>query len=157
MGLSSLILRSDIISYIYFRREIVVVSSCLAAFIIMSFEFIVFFIFAVIFQLVPTATILILPLLVLDLLLLSIGFSLILSILNVYFRDIQFIWLVLLQAGFFLSPILYELDMIPEQVRWVLVFNPLVSLIDTAHEIVLYDSLPSTNTLIYLLVRKAGV
>ena len=48
MGLSSLLDRSSIIQKVYFRREIVVVSSCLTALIMMTFEFAAFMVFAVV-------------------------------------------------------------------------------------------------------------
>jgi len=86
---------------------------------------------------------------------LSLGISLLLSVLTVYFRDIQFIWQVILQAGFFVTPIIYKLDMFPESIRVILQLNPLVPILDTAHNLVLYDSLPSVNTAIYILISTA--
>jgi len=113
MGLTSLVNRANIIKNIYFRREIIVVSSCLTAFIMMGFEFAAFAVFIVAFQFVPPITIVFLPLVLIVLFFLSLGLSFLLSVLNVYFRDIQFIWQVLIQAGFFLSPIFYSLDIFP--------------------------------------------
>ena len=152
MGLSSLIDRSSIISKIYFRREIVVISSCLTAFIMMMFEFVAFAIFVIAFQFIPPNTILLLPLLLVALFVLSLGISLILSVVTVTFRDIRFIWQVLLQAGFFLTPIIYTLELFPENIRNILKFNPMVPIIDTAHNLVIYGVLPSFNTTAYILV-----
>ena len=151
MGLSSLIDRSNIITKVYFRREIVVISSCLTAFIMMMFEFGAFGLFLVVFQFIPPSTILLLPLLLVDLFILSLGISLLLSVVTVTFRDIRFIWQVALQAGFFLTPIIYSLELFPENIRYILQFNPMVPIIDTAHNITLYGVLPSFNTTAYIL------
>jgi len=151
MGLSSLIDRSNIITKVYFRREIVVISSCLTAFIMMMFEFGAFAFFIIVFQFIPPITILLLPLLLVDLFILSLGISLLLSVVTVTFRDIRFIWQVALQAGFFLTPIIYSLELFPENIRYILQFNPMVPIIDTAHNIALYGILPSFNTTAYIL------
>jgi len=118
----------------------------------MGFEFGAFTVFTVAFQFVPPMTIVLLPLVLIDLFVLSLGVSLLLSVLNVYFRDIRFIWQVLLQAEFFLSPIIYTLEMFPENIRNILNLNPLVHILDAAHDLVLYDSLPNINSIMYIFI-----
>lgn len=151
MGLSSLTDKSNIIQKVYFRREIVVISSSLTSFVMMGFEFGAFVFFLVVLQFMPPLTALLLPLILLDLLVLCIGISLMLSVLNVYFRDIKFIWQVVLQAGFFLSPIIYTLDMFPENIKNILQLNPLVPILDSAHVLVLNNQLPSLDTTVYMI------
>jgi len=41
--------------------------------------------------------------------------------------------------------------MFPENIRWILELNPLVPLLDIAHDLVLYDSLPSLYSVAYLV------
>lgn len=151
MGLASLTDKSSIIQKIYFRREIVVLSASLTSSIMMGFEFGAFVFYLVILQFVPPLTALLLPLVLLDLIVLCIGISLILSVLNVYFKDIKFIWQIILQAGFFLSPIIYTMDMFPESVNKILRLNPLVPILDFAHTIILNNQLPSFNTVSYMI------
>lgn len=151
MGLSSLLDRAGIIEKVYFRKEIIVISACLTAFIMMVFEFGAFGIFIVAFRFVPPITSLLLPLLLIDLFLLSLGISLLLSVLNVYFRDVKFIWQILLQLGFFLSPIIYNLKMFPDNIKFILELNPIVPILDMAHGLVLYDTLPTIENLSYVI------
>jgi len=157
LGLSSLLDKAGIIQKIYFRRELVVISTCLTAFIMMGFEFAAFAVFVFAFQFIPPITILLLPLLLIDLFILSLGVALLLAVLTVYFRDIKFIWQVLLQAGFFLTPIFYRLDMFPEDVAKILQINPIVPIMDTAHDLVLYNSLPSINTTLYIIISTCVI
>lgn len=117
----------------------------------MGLEFAAFAIFLVVFQFMPSMTIAFLPLLLIDLFVLSLGVSLLLSILTVYFRDIRFIWQILLQAGFFLTPIIYKLNMFNENVQKILQINPLVPILDTAHNLVLYNTLPTFNATLYII------
>jgi len=151
MGLTSLVDKANIIQKVYFRREIVVISSTLTSFIMMSFEFAAFGFFLGVFQFVPPLTAILLPLLLIDLFVLSLGLSLLLSVLYVKFRDISFIWQVVLQAGFFLSPIIYRLDLFPQNIREILQLNPLVPILDIAHNIVLYNILPTPIATIYVI------
>ncbi|MDE1828871.1 MAG: ABC transporter permease [Thaumarchaeota archaeon] len=150
MGQTSLLDRAGIIQKIYFRREVVVVSSCLTAFIMMGFEFGAFAIFVVAFKFVPPLTILLLPLLLIDLFIMSLGVSLFLSAMTVYFRDLKFIWQIILQALFFVSPIIYQLNMFPDKIRTLLQLNPLVSLLDITHGMALYNTLPTLKESMYL-------
>ncbi|MFZ1075878.1 MAG: ABC transporter permease [Nitrosotalea sp.] len=157
MGQTSLLDKSGIIKKVYFRREIIVLSSSLTSFIMMCFEFIAFAFFVVIFHFVPPVTIALLPLLLVDLFVLSFGVSLILSPLTVYFRDIKFIWQIALQAGFFLTPIFYTLGIYPENIRNILEINPLVPILDTSRGLVLYGTLPTALETSYMIISTAVI
>jgi len=155
MGQTSLIDKSSIVQSIYLRRELIVLSSCLTAFIMMCFEFVAFGFFVVIFNFTPPPTILLLPLLIVDLFVLTFGVSLLLSVATVYFRDIKYIWLIILQAGFFLTPILYQMDMLPEQLQQILQISPMVSLMETAHRIVIYGTLPTLEQTLHIIISTS--
>jgi len=157
MGLSSLTDNAHIIQKIHLRKEIFVLSSCLTGFIMMLIEFSAFGIFLVAFSFVPPSTIFLFPLLLIELFVLSVGISLVLSIANVYFRDIKFIWQVILQAGFFLTPIIYSLDMFPSDIKVILELNPISHLITTSHNLVLYGSLPSINSVLYVMIITGSI
>lgn len=150
-GLTSLLDKAGIIQKVYFRREIVVISSCLSSFIMMCFEFGAFAVFVVVFQFKPPVTAFLLPFVMVDLFVLSLGISLILSVLNIYFRDIKFIWQIVVQAGFFITPIFYKLDIFPENIRWFLNLNPMVPILDISRDFVLYGISPSMKTVGYLV------
>ena len=57
--------------------------------------------------------------------LLNLGIALFLGTLNVYLRDISILWNTLNPALFYLTPIAYTLDLIPERFHWILKLNPL--------------------------------
>lgn len=151
MGQTSLLDRSGLIQKVYFRREIIVLSACLTAFIMMTFEFGAFAVFVVAFRFVPPVTIALLPALLVVLFLLSVGISLFLSVMTVHFRDLKFIWQIILQALFFVCPIIYQLNLFPEHIKNILQLNPLVTILDTAHNLVLYGMLPTPKATFYML------
>lgn len=152
MGQTSLLDKAGIVTKIYFRREIVVLSSCLTSFIMMCFEFAAFGIFVVVLQFTPPLTILLLPLVLIDLFVLTLGISLLLSVLTVHFRDLKFIWQIALQVGFFTVPIFYQFSILPEQVKQILELNPMASLIDTAHRLAIYGTFPTLNESLHIVI-----
>lgn len=168
IGLNSIVSRSGLVKQIYFPREIPVISAVLTSLMMLSFEFIVFGIFTVVFQFIPPPSIIFLPLVLLLEFILVLGISLPLAVLNVRYRDIQFIWRIVLQAGFFLTPIFYKIDVLPENIKNIIMFSPIVQIIDIGHNIALYDTVPTLDSVIiavgttctvffvgYLIFRKS--
>jgi ABC-type polysaccharide/polyol phosphate export permease len=150
-ALNSLTNRSALITQIYFPRSIPGLSAGITASIMLVFELVVLTIFMVIFGFIPTYTvILLIPILALELVLI-LGISLPLSVLNVKYKDTEFIWNIVLHAGFFLTPIFYQFDMLPEFVQNVLQFSPLVQILTMAHHVVLYGMLPTANSILYAI------
>ena len=148
-ALNSLTNRSALMTQIYFPRSIPGLSAGITAAIMLGFELVILGIFMVIFGFVPPITILLLPLVLGLLFVLVIGISLPLSVLNVKYKDTEFVWLVVVYAGFFLTPIFYQFDMMPIEVQNVLQFSPMVQIVTMAHHVVLYGILPSVNSILY--------
>ena len=148
-ALNSLTNRSALMTQIYFPRSIPGLSAGITAAIMLIFELVILGIFMVIFGFVPTITILALPLILGLQFLLILGIALPLSVLNVKFKDTEFIWMIVVHAGFFLTPIFYQFDMMPAQVQNVLQFSPMVQIVTMAHHVVLYGTLPTINSLLY--------
>ena len=148
-ALSSLTNRSALITQIYFPRSIPAISSAITASIMLAIEVGILLIFMIGFQFVPPITILLLPLILGLQFLFVVGVCLPLSVLNVKFKDTEFIWNVVLSAGFFLTPIFYQFDMLPEFVQNILQFSPMVQILTMAHHVVLYGMLPSINSILY--------
>jgi lipopolysaccharide transport system permease protein len=94
-------------------------------------------------------SILYLPYILLIYFFLTLGTALALAALNVYFRDIQFIWLVVLQAGFFITPILYPLSIFSPTLQAILRLNPIAQIIVTARDSILYSTNPFPLSLAY--------
>jgi lipopolysaccharide transport system permease protein len=77
-----------------------------------------------------TLHILMLPVLVLLTSLLAIGLGLWMAGLNVKYRDVGQALPFLIQLGFFVSPIIYPISIVPEKWRWLMAFNPVTGLIE---------------------------
>ena len=148
-ALNSLTNRASLITQIYFPRSIPAISSAITASIMLAIEVGILLVFMIGFQFVPPITILLLPLILGLQFLFVVGICLPLSVLNVKFKDTEFIWGVVLSAGFFLTPIFYQFDMLPEYLQNILQFSPMVQILTMAHHVVLYGVLPTVNSILY--------
>ncbi len=87
-------------------------------------------------------TVLLLPLILLPLLLFSLGIGFFMASLGVYLRDTQQVVAVITQVLFFMTPIFYPIAVVPEDLRWILEFNPLSPFVEDARRVVLFGELP---------------
>ena len=151
IALGSLTNRAAFITQIYFPRSIPGLSAGITASIMLMTELVILAIFMVALNFSPSITIIyLIPIFLLEFLLI-LGISLPLSVLNAKFKDVEFIWGVVLQAGFFLTPVFYQFDMLPETVRNVLQFSPMVQIVTMAHHVTLYGELPTVNSILYTI------
>ena len=114
-------------------------------------EMVVFGIFMVAFQFIPPITIVILPLILLLEFIVILGLALPLSVLTVKIKDIQFIWNVVVYAGFFLLPIFYKTEILPPVAQDLLRFDPMIQFLNFTRDSALYNNFPSGENLFIAL------
>jgi len=143
-GLKSIMMRREMLRNICIPMTAIVISSVLTVFISFMFEMVILVGFLLFLKIGFSAAMLLFPVIVLIQLLLIIGISLVLSCLNVYFKDMQHIWDILLRIGFFLTPIFYPISMFVSKAKMSLyLLNPLTQFIVFARDVLLYKKLPS--------------
>lgn len=82
--------------------------------------------------------------------LLNLGFVLIFSGLNVYFRDLEHLLSVALMAWMYLSPIIYSADIIPGPAFALFKLNPMYPVVTAFQDILVYRTAPDILGLLYL-------
>ena len=88
---------------------------------------------------------LLLPLAMIMQYILVLGMTFIFSALNVYFRDLEYILNIIVMIWFYLTPIVYEIEMIPEKFRFWFYLNPMTGIINFYRNILYYKRMPSFN------------
>jgi ABC-2 type transport system permease protein len=132
-SVTSIVGRGDLIRKIKIPRGIIVFSSSISALINLLLNLVVVFAFMFINQVDLFRTILLLPLILLEVYIFALGLSLFLSATFVKYRDISYIWEVVLQAGFYLTPILYPLSKITNLTfQKLILLNPMAQSIQDA-------------------------
>src|SRR3989338_3112272 len=82
-----------------------------------------------------------------DLLIVTSGISLILSAINVLFRDVKFVVPLVLQIWLYASPIIYTIDRIPDSIRKFYIFNPVAPLIQSFRDVTVLGRDPNFKEL----------
>jgi lipopolysaccharide transport system permease protein len=89
----------------------------------------------------------ILPVLLLQVLL-AIGIGMIGGVLNVFFRDVGQLMAIALQFWFWLTPIVYPLTILPDNVRPLLAFNPMVPVVGAYQNVLVWGKPPDWAALV---------
>ena len=90
-----------------------------------------------------TPALLVLPLAILLMAMFTLGISLFMSTLAVFFVDVVDIYGVLLSALFYLTPIIYPVSLIPERFLLLINLNPMTTMINFFRSLIYYGELPS--------------
>jgi ABC-2 type transport system permease protein len=146
-SLSAIVMRGDLIQKIRIPRWLIIVSTSIGAFINLGLNLTVVLIFILFSGMDLLVTSLWLPVLLLEVYILGLGLSLILATAFVKYRDISYVWEVIIQAGFYATPILYPLSLITnETFQKLLLMNPMAQTIqDARYAVVTYDTLTITQ------------
>ncbi|HLC63572.1 MAG TPA: ABC transporter permease [Candidatus Nanoarchaeia archaeon] len=142
-GLHGLVSKGSIIKKTYFKYELCIISACLTAFISFLLNFFVFLVLLVILKGVPGLSLFYLPLPFLEIFFISLGLSFFLAPLFTQYRDISHVWEILLQIGFWVTPIAYPLDFVPKQYLSYYLLNPLANIVVHVRESILQAQIPS--------------
>jgi ABC-2 type transport system permease protein len=132
-SLGSIVGRGDLIRKIRIPRWIIVLSSSISALINLLLNMIVVIILMAFNHVDLLRTTLWLPLILIEVYVFAVGLSLFLSAAYVKFRDLNYIWEVILQAGFYLTPIIYPISKITNLTFKKLLFlNPMTQAVQDA-------------------------
>ena len=153
IGAGSIVARGDLIRKIRIPRYLIVVSSSFSALINLGLSLIVVFIFALFNGIAPSFEWLLIIPIIIELFVLALGVSFLLSAMYVKFRDITYIWEIVIQAGFYATPILYPLMSISKQYQKYFFINPLAQIIQDARYVVVTH----TSTTIWSTVHSVAV
>ncbi len=151
-----LVENSNLIKKVYFAREVLVAANVASWVVALLIEL------AVLAVALLVAGNIVVPWLVPALFLVAVqtvfvtGVGLLLSVLNVYFRDIQHLVGILLQMWFYATPIVYSVGQVPQRWRSLYELNPMVRFVE-AYRDLLYDlRFPPLLDTIYLVTVAAG-
>lgn len=82
----------------------------------------------------------------------AVGFSLASSVLFLRYRDLNQLWEVVLQAGFFIAPIIYPLEILPERFHFYLYLWPPTPVIEFSRGVLVRGVFPTSTGHLYLAV-----
>lgn len=141
-----------LIRKVYIPKYIFPISRVLSSFVTMSFSLIAIFV-VLIFTGVPiTWKIILIPIPLLLQLVFCMGVGMALSSMAVYFRDILHLYNVLVMAWMYATPIFYPMEALPENISFLLKFNPMYHYITFFRQVVLYGDIPTIGVWLGCLI-----
>ncbi|MSQ10442.1 MAG: ABC transporter permease, partial [Dehalococcoidia bacterium] len=138
----SVVGQAALVQKVYFPREVLPLSAVLSNTVNFLLSLLVLFAMLWLYQVELTATLLFLPVVILVQVIFTCGVGLILSAVNVFYRDVATIMETLMLAWFFLTPIFYQIeDVFPAYSRLMYILNPPASFIAAYRDILYYGSI----------------
>jgi ABC-2 type transport system permease protein len=152
-GLKAVVNKGGVIRKINFPKYIIILSASISALINLAFNLIVVAIFIYLNHAPLTWWWLMVPVFILEMYIFALGCAFVLSTMYVKFRDINFIWDILLQAAFYASAVLFPISRIAGEsalaAKVLLLTNPAAQAIQDARHFLLPATMPSVNDYIH--------
>lgn len=149
-GTNCIWINGGIIKKVYFPREILPVSVVLAGLVNFLISCVIIFIFVLFSGMGFSIHLIWLPFIAILQTLFSLGLLFILSAVDVYVRDVEYLMNFLISLLFYATPIVYTVDLFPESVRWILYLNPMTHFIDAYRSFFYYQTAPSLMSILYI-------
>lgn len=158
---TSLIDNETLLKKVYFPREVIITATILAKifdFLLASTVFVGFLIF---YRVALTPFVLYLPLILIVQIFFSLGLSFILSAFNLFYRDVQYFMNLVFLIWFYLTPVIFPVELIPQKYRFLFQLNPMAVLINAERRTIFgsgdlnYISL-AVATIITFLIFQLG-
>ncbi len=127
---NSLVMDQRLITRVYFPRIIVPIATALAAVVDFAIAASLVFVLMFYYRVVPSPSLLWLPLFVLLMLVTALGVGFWLSALNVEYRDVRYVLPFLNQFWFFITPVIYPSVLVPTQWRALYGLNPMTGVVE---------------------------
>jgi len=130
-GATSVVVEQQrVITKIYFPRVVLPISSVLSGLLDFGISFAVLLVMMAYYRIIPTASILWLPVFALLAVLTALGVGLWLSALNALYRDVRYVVPFLVQFWMFASPVAYPSSLVPQKWRILYGLNPMAGVIE---------------------------
>lgn len=149
----SLVNNLNLVTKIYFPKEILPISMVLASFVDFLVAATIYVAMMILYRVPVGSSLVLLPVLLVIQVLLTIGLVLLASALNVFYRDIRFVVPLGIQLWMYFTPIIYPVDRVPERFRALyLTVNPMAGLIHAYRRIIVFADWPQYSYLLSAVV-----
>jgi len=151
-GMISIRMNAGIIKKVYFPREILPISVAMSGLVNFFISCLIILAFCVVGGLGVSWHLLLLPFVAFIQFCFTLGLILALSAINIYIKDMEYIVQFLINMLFYGTPILYNVTLFPENLRWILNLNPIAHIINAYRDIFMYHQLSSFSSWLYMII-----
>jgi len=141
-AVNSLTANTNLVTKVYFPREIFPFSAVVVSIVDFAVASIILVGMMIYYRIAPGSALLFLPVVLIVHILFTTGVSLLLAMGNLFFRDIKYLFEVVLMLWMFASSVLYPMDQVGGRLAVLLQFNPMTPIIDAYRSVILLNQLP---------------
>lgn len=156
MAMSSIIQGSGLIKKVYIPKYILPLSKILSSFVNLMYSLIAVVIILIFFKIQIHWTILLFPIPLIYVFLMSVGIGLMLSVAATYFRDVIYLYGILIQAWTYLTPLFYPIDAVAKSIQVIIRLNPMYLIITYFRDVVMYGNIPTFQTNLACIVYSVS-
>jgi len=142
-AISVLVWGGDLMQRIYIPRSSFAISAIGTGLINLLLSLVPLIVVMVVIGTPLHLTILLAPVAMVLLGLYSLGVGLLISTIGIYFADVVEMYAIVVMAWFYITPILYTLDLLPANLQGWLQLNPMVTLVELFRSLVFYGKIPT--------------
>lgn len=147
-GAASIINQKDMVKKIYFPREVMPIAYVTSNFVNMLLCFVVIFAVVIVSGVgINPIAICYLPIIMAVEYIMCLGGAMLTSALTVYFRDLEYILGIVTMAWMYFTPVVYSIDMVPENLRPFMNLNPMTPVIVAYRDVLYSKQVPHIGTL----------
>ena len=126
----------NIFGKVYFPRLIMPISTVTSTLFVLAmqsllFVFVYIYYIAIGTAIMPNIYILLVPVLIIMIAGLALGFGIIVSSLTTKYRDLSILFTFIVQLWMYATPVIYPLSMMSPEKQWIMALNPVTSIIET--------------------------
>ena len=148
VGSTCIMASKGLVQKVYFPRIVLPIATVTSNFMNMLFSFCMVFLMLLITGTGLTPVAFFLPLIMIIEYFFVLGLVLIFSAVTVFFRDLEHILTFVVNAWFYLTPIVYGIDIVPERFKGIMYANPMTSIVVAYRDILYYKQMPQLSTLL---------
>lgn len=146
-AIPSLINNSNLVTKIYFPREIFPIASIMSCFLDFLVAGILFVFMMFYYRVHLSCHVFFTPLIIFIQILFTLGISFFASAVIVFFRDVRYIVPLGLQLWMFATPVVYPTSLVPAQYLPIYMLNPMAGIMDSYRRVILFGEPPNAKYL----------
>lgn len=146
-AVNSLSGNATLVTKVYFPREIFPISAILVCLVDLAVGALVLIGLLVYYQVPPTPVLALVPLLLVIQTIFTAGIALLLSMANLFLRDVKYLFDMVLTVWMFATSVVYPVELVGGKIGTLLTLNPMTPIIDGYRAAILYGHWPAAGPL----------
>ena len=156
-GLNSIRSNAGLVQKVVFPLEILPFTNAIASMVDKVFGFGALLIMLLLFGRMLHPTLLYMPVIVVLQVIFILGLTYIMAVLGTFLPDVGEVMRPVIRGMFFVTPILWPPDRLPESLSWIEDYNPLAYLVNAYRDLVLHGTLPGALSTLYFTLFSVAL